>query len=97
MSTVLVAAVSLFTVHNNDRSRIGLIAVDDNENINGVYVGELGRAQSDNENVLGSLALLPSPNEQQRRKAKVWISRLKVCGERSNVNRGSARVPRLHE
>jgi hypothetical protein len=97
ISAVLVAFVSLFTEHINDRSWTALIAVNNRENIDGVYVGELGRAQSDNENVLGSLALLPTPNEQHNGKAKVRIDTTEVGGYGANVNHGAARFPRLHE
>ncbi len=68
---MLVALVSLVSAHINDRTWTALIVVNNRDNIDGVYVGKFGRAQYDNENVLGSLALLPTPNEQQNGKAKV--------------------------
>ncbi len=77
---MLVAFVSIFTVHINNRSWDGLISVNDRENVDGVYVGELGRAQSDDENVLGSLALLPTPNAQHNGKAKVRINTADMRG-----------------
>ena len=67
-----------------------LVSMTKKANVNGVYVGTLGRATSDVENVLGSLALVPSPDEGQRANIKVSYIFIKNLTENDKLCSDSA-------
>ena len=63
--------LSLLILQNNDRLWTQLSSVSKQADIDGVYVGTLGRARSDVENVMGSLALVTASNEMKPSRNKV--------------------------